>query len=142
MAHSLPDELPVLGIPISRLPGIIEDLGGAAKAGTLSCGEFFAKSIRPVCKANGLPLAQQIAVKDESTRSGKARCAPADTLVVQGGGHGFMHLCAALQLHTLGHHEPALEDGQRKPAFQVREHWHCISSCNNRSHVFVSLSSS
>jgi hypothetical protein len=141
LTQALPDDLPVLGVPISRLPGIIEDLGGAAKAGALSCGEYFAKCIRPVCKANGLPLAQQIAMKDESTRSGKARCARADTLVVQGGGHGFMHSIAALTLHTLGHHEPAQEDGpaDRARAAQVRWHWHCIRACRDRATVTLPL---
>jgi hypothetical protein len=99
MSSVLPDHFPSLGIPISRLDGIIEDLGGAAKAGALSCGDFYAKCIRPVCKGNGLPLAQHILMKDESTRTGRARCGPADTLVIQGGGHGFLDTCSALTLH-------------------------------------------
>ena len=115
MSFVLPDEPPLLGIPIHRLPHIIDDLGGAPKAGTVCCGQFFAKSIRPVCKGNGLPLATQIALKDESTRSSKARCAPADVLVIQGSGHGFMHTCAALMLHMNRDLEPshAGADGTR-----------------------------
>lgn len=95
------DNLPSLGVPVTRLLAIIEDLGGVAKAGALSCGEYYAKCIRPVCKANGLPLVQQIALKDESTRSSKPRCGAADTLVIVGGGHGVLDACAALTLHLL-----------------------------------------
>ena len=98
------DELPSLGVPVTRLLAIIDDLGGVAKAGALSCGEYYAKCIRPVCKGNGLPLVQQIALKDESTRNGKSRCAAADTLVIAGGGHGMLDACAALTLHLLREH--------------------------------------
>jgi hypothetical protein len=99
MSNIHSDHFPSLGIPISRLENIIDELGGPAKAGALSCGEFFVKCIRPVCKENGLPLAQQIFMNDESTRTAKARCSPADTLVIQGGAHGFMETCTALMLH-------------------------------------------
>jgi hypothetical protein len=121
MAFEVPGEFPNLGVPISRLSGIIEDLGGAAKAGALSCGEFYAKTIRPVCKGNGLPLAHYIALKDESTRSGKVRCSPADTLVIQGGDHGFMDTCAALALHMVQEELPeGASHVERARAAQVR----------------------
>ena len=121
MSFEVPDEFPNLGVPISRLGGIIEDLGGAAKAGALSCGEFFAKTIRPACHGNGMPLAHHIALKDESTRSGKVRCSPADTLVIQGGGHGFMDTCAALALHMAQEELPAeASHVERARAAQVR----------------------
>jgi hypothetical protein len=118
MSFEPPDEFPKLGIPISRLNGIIEDLGGAAKAGALSCDDFFAKTIRPICKGNGLPLAQHIALKDESTRTTKARCSPADTLVIQSSGHGFIDTFAALVLH-MGREELSAEASQARDA-QVR----------------------
>jgi len=60
MSFAVPEHFPILGIPISRLMPTVDDLGGAPKAGALSCGEFYAKCIRPMCKGNGLPLVQHI----------------------------------------------------------------------------------
>lgn len=99
MSFPVPDAFPSLGIPISRLIAVVDDLGGPPKAGALSCGEFYTKCIRPMCKGNGLPLAQQIALNDDATRSGKPRCTDADTVIIQGGGHGFIDTCVALALH-------------------------------------------
>jgi hypothetical protein len=93
------EDFPTLGFPSSRLADLFDDLKGASAAGALSCDDFYAKHIRPLCKGNNLPLVQQILLKDVSTRTSKTRCAPADTLVIQGGDHGFADTFAALALH-------------------------------------------